>query len=1217
VLAETDAERRVWDLLTRDFYWELPADFAVKLYGGADSPGGETKLQLFEVAVAAIFARLRPEYEWYVTPNRPDGGLDFVGRHGFLEDEALGIAAAITVGGQCKKRSRVDDIVGEVAGSLARMASTINPTFFVVALSARLNRDRVEDAREILERTHQRHCHILDREQIEGLIHEHLTAVDRLLRRGLGDDEVREVLEYFESNRGARPSVTLDVAAPDRVLGGVPFNVTLTVRSLTAGARGSRLWWRPSSGVDLEADPVALIAPMGADAPSGVELASHDASDDLMRVRLSIELVTYAVGSVGLGEVLVGDADGTIETADQLVLGTVQVAENVRPRFFERPFRAGLMRVAQQYDRALARGSAAIGVVGAGGSGKSRLCEEFSLQQRRRGARVISARQAKTLNDPQRILVDLFHGLVPESVSGSDPEERVIVAIGRFDSALADRAASAIRSIFGAGDGTSGGATEQSVLSSLLLLIVAHGRRAPLIVHLQDLHWCTADVLLLLERLAWQLDQVHSAPGVGPRSPETGVLFIFEGRVRERQELGTDGWDSEPFEAFLRKLDCPAVRCSSFAPDDGLEFIRRLFEDRYSAGRLVSDELLDLQRQLTGQIDKAAGGNPFHSLEQVQLLKERRVLGQNPQTGLLYLVQPAPTGSLLPDSVFEAIQLRWRYLKARAPDLALLVWAAALLEDRVPAPLFHRLWRELAPDVSLGEVDATDIIWTGGSSDHELVFRHENYFRSIRRFEVSTDQRLRVVEIYSAWFDGAEIRDPADQFRWARVLLELPEPAVARARMLLESALRDARRGGDVRLARRISATSLDLAWSEDARSPVATDTFLARCDDELLLIRELLGSDRFQAKNRLAGVRSRLARRLADDAAQSLQTLVQLQRRQLAAEVLHSQILFNDRQPAMASEVSARAVAGIRALRGERPAGDDLDWETLEMQALHSQAVALALSGEIEDALRTAQDAVEIARRSTSPSSHDVLSTYANILLARDPAASEAILRTCLADVGATSSLNDARDAIEINLGMALVLRAYQSEAQDERTRRMLGEARERLMRVFTSSFQIGRYPNAAAAALMLGIVSALQADGADVSWFAQAVAAASRGHKMETLWRAHVNLAVALHQKERKVTQTTRDHARAAVEIMEESLSAYSTPDRSARFDLVRVPLAQAVRILLIAKDETGTAALVRYPGLRPSFQDTQAGVLRDDRGAYRSHEWLRIGNDDYVIY
>jgi hypothetical protein len=1219
VSVETEAERRVWDLLTRDFVWRAPVAFGVKVFGGSGAPAGPTRLQIFEVAVAAVFARLRPDYDWYVTPNRPDGGLDFVGRQLFLEDEALGIAAAITVGGQCKKRSHVNDIVAEVAGSLARMAATINPTFFVVALSARLTRRRVEAARGILERTHQRHCHILDRRQIEGLLREHLVAIDELLRESLSDSEVRDVLRYFESHREHAPWHSVTVAAAERVLAGVPFRVTLTVRSSIVSAQEPRLWWRPSRTTETDAQAVTLIGPIGADGPMGVVLVSDHTADDPMQAQCSIEFVTYSIGRVDLGEVLVGmTADGAADAADRIQLGWVQVVETMRPRFFERPFRAGLMRLSQEYERALARGAASIAVVGAGGSGKSRMCEEFSLERRRRGSAVASGRQAKTLDDPNRVLAELFFSLAAEDIALTDPAERVIRTVSRYDHVLAERAAPTIRSIFGTSDRMSGAVTEQSILSTLLLLIMARGRRAPLIVHLQDLHWCTADVLLLLGRLVWQLELLVSGSGTSRRYPDSGILFIFEGRVHESQGLGGDAWTSEPFEAFLQKLGCTRVSCSSFEPEDGLEFTRRLFEDRYSARRVVSKDLLELQSLLIERIYRTAGGNPFHSLEQVQLLKERRVLGQNPETGLLYMIRPEPTQPVLPDSVFESIQLRWQYLKERAPQLAILLWAAALLEDRIRVPLFRRLWREIAPDVSLGDVDATDLLWTGDGEEGEVVFRHENYFQSLRRFEVSPRDRERVVKVYSDWFDELPRLSPADRFMWARALLEMPAPNVARVRALLSTALQGARRRGDLRLARQISSASLDLAWSEDARSPVSVSAFLRRCDDELELSRDLLGNDLFRAARRLDGLRNRLRVRLSSGQVRSGRTLERLQRRQLTAEVLRSQVFFNDRQPAMASEIAARAVHGVRALRPAAASEEAGAWETLEMEALHTQAVALALSGEIRAALRTSERAVEIARGSSSPLSHNVISTYANILLARDPVTSELILRQCLADLVATAAPSEASNPIEINLSMALVLEVYGLARGDaNHARSMLAEASDLLTRVFAGSFRLGHYPDAGAAALMLGIVSLLSEDEAEVSWFAQAVAAAARGRQMETLWRAHINLATALYRREEGLIPSVRDHASAALDIMEETLSPYPQPDRSARFGLMRVPLAHAVSFLILAADEAGLAALERYPALRTCFRDPRAGLLREDRGGYQSHEWLRVGHGDYVIY
>ena len=1153
---------------------------------------------MFEVAVAAIFARLRPDYEWYVTPNLPDGGSDFIGEQQFLMDEVLGIAAAITIGGQCKKRSRVDNVAQEIAGSLVNMVTTINPTLFIVALSARLTEKRVTEARARVERAFQRHCHILDRTQIEGLFDKHRPVVDEILREALSVEEISEVHEHLGVSGLKESRQAVIVTPPKSVLAGVPFTVNIDFQSLSLSVPGSQLRWRPGATVEGEADRISLVGPAGADGSGGSELAPDGTSEDLIRARCSLELLTHAVGDVDLGEIVITSPREDESAVGWTPLGTVRAIENLRPRFFEQPFRGALSRLEHEYERALANGVASIGVVGVGGSGKSRLSEEFALKKRRGGGEVVVAKQTKTLDDPQRILADLLLGLPVEAPSLEDPAERVIQAVERYDAALARRAEPAIRAVFGFEGSGASAADEQHLLSTLLLLLAVRGKSSPLIVHLQELHWCSNDVLLLLERLIWQLGRVLPGSDVPGQGPNRGILFILEGRIRERQRFD-GGWDSEPFEALLQKLDCPKIICS-FDPDQGLEFIRRLFEDRYSAHRRINLDMLEIQGHLVKRIHRVAGGNPFHSLEQLQFLKEQRIVGQNPVTGFIYLIQPAPGDTQLPDSVFEAIRLRWMHMKSRTPELALLIWAAGLIEDRVPTPLFRRLLVGLAPHISLSDVDATEMLWSGGGKEDEVSFRHENYFESIRRFEMAIEDRERVVNIYCEWFAEADRSDrPVDRYRWALALLQLPVPEEAGAEELMRSALRDAQRRGDARLAHRISAASLNLMWKRDSDSPIRINTFLSRAEEELVLTTELLGDgDRSQAERRLDRLSDRLDRRLRGGRGRSPRTIGELCRLRLTADVRRSQILFNDRKPVEAAELAANVV---RDIRGQRSA-EELDegaWEELEMEALHSKAVALAISGEIEPSLTTSAQAVEIAKHSPSALARHVVSTFANILMSRDPEKSEAILRRCIDELGDRPNATEARVSAQINLGMALVLRVHRLDPEaDTAGEALLDEARGILRSVFSHAFQLGRYPDAGAASLMLGIIDEIRGGHNAVSWFAQAVAAAARGRQMETLWRAHINLATAMYRSGDALAESDiRDHAAAALEILEESLFFYPEPDHSARFEFVRISLAQAVRFLQAAGDDAGQAVVDRYPTLRSSFVDLKLKTLRNE--------------------
>ncbi|MGE5281790.1 MAG: AAA family ATPase [Chloroflexota bacterium] len=1207
---ETPAEQRAWELLIENFRWDPPEDLGITVRRQGDAPKGPAYLQIFEAAITATFARLRPDYEWQVTPLSGDGGVDFVGTQSFLTHDAYGIAAAITVGGQCKKHQNYSGLVHhDIFGPLSDMAETISPTFFVVAFSAHVSEQQVETARQRVEKFLQRDCHILDRPQVEGLLVDHLPVLEQVLAASdLDQHQVQEIRDYFSTLPRAGRARVVAVETPEDARAGESFSVEVKVRSSAAAA--TRLRWRPTRRGDGEVAPVDLVDPVEATMPEGADLAPESSTDDPFLLRRLLEFRTHSVGDVELGEIRVEpSAHDEDSPAGWTELQKLRITENLKPRFFEAPFKPQLRCLMEEYRRATDRTVVSVGVVGAGGSGKSRVCEEFSMEQRRRGCSVITAKQAKSSNDPHLMLADLFLGLIGRGASYENASSSVLREIAQYDRDLAQRCEPSIRSVFAAGTQRSGAVTEEGVLSALLLLVMARARTGPLIVHLQDLHWSSADVLGLLGGLLWQLEK--TLPD-GP-SGSAGVLFILEGRTREKGSVN-EGWDSRPFEVFLQRLDCRTTVCSALDRDQGNEFVTRLFESEYAAGPPVSANLLELQKSLIAQIDQSAGSNPFHSLEQIRLLKDAGVIAQNPETGFLYLIGSQPSNLSLPDTVFATVRGRWEYMRERAPELALLVWALALLEDRVPTPLFRRLWRGLAPDVSLIDLDATDLIVTGGAEGPEVAFRHENYFHALRKFEVSSEDRERAVDIYSEWFEEIESPDPTNGFRWAQVLLERCRPETMRARRLLSSARRTARRQGDLRLARQIAIVSLDASWAEDERSRAKMATFLRFCDEELDLVLDLLGSDRTLAGDRAEALIRRIEARLSGGRIRSA-SAPKLRQRLLTAEVRRSQYLFNDHRPAKAAEVAAEAIAGVEALRSETP-DPSPEWVPLEMEALLSRAIGLALSGDIEEAQKTSTRALAIARRLRSQLAQHVVCVHAAVLMATDPLAADSILRDCIGDLDSSPDAAIIRDEAELDLSESLILRAYASNGSEAGST-MLDEAHSLLRPLFTRCFHIGQYPDAGAAALLLGVISVLRNTGDDVSWFARGVAAAARGGHMETLWRSHIDLATAMHRYGEPVGARVRDHATAAADIMEETLSHYARADASRRFDVLRSPLAQAARLLLLAEDERGAALLNRYPRLRESFASVDERLLRRELGDERHYQWLWVGEAGYMLY
>ena len=196
--------------------------------------------------VAAVFARLQPDYDWWVTPARPDGGVDFIAK-GVLTSKELGIEAAITIGGQCKKRGSVGNVVDELSSSFVKMAEAIHPTFFVAALSATVTAARIAKAKVTLERILQRHCHILDRRQLESLIGTNLVAAQPIIQKAFPRKDADLVLGYFERQARSTSAISIHVTAPSSVLAGEPFRVRLQITRSSIAENSFRLRWRPSS----------------------------------------------------------------------------------------------------------------------------------------------------------------------------------------------------------------------------------------------------------------------------------------------------------------------------------------------------------------------------------------------------------------------------------------------------------------------------------------------------------------------------------------------------------------------------------------------------------------------------------------------------------------------------------------------------------------------------------------------------------------------------------------------------------------------------------------------------------------------------------------------------------------------------------------------------------------------------------------------------------
>ena len=314
------------------------------------------------------------------------------------------------------------------------------------------------------------------------------------------------------------------------------------------------------------------------------------------------------------------------------------------------------------------------------------------------------------------------------------------------------------------------------------------------------------------------------------------------------------------------------------------------------------------------------------------------------------------------------------------------------------------------------------------------------------------------------------------------------------------------------------------------------------------------------------------------------------------------------------------RTLAAFDSQRKSTPYPKSPLLRQVELNICVTRLVALALAGDIETSLKVGRRAVKLAKEKdgtlTQESISDAISTYANVLLAQDPDEAATILRKLHPQLKDIANVHSSKLNSEITLAMSLIVIAHRDYAiKPAESGTMFAEALAFLHPLFIRANEHSRFAEAAASALLIGLIHALEGTTEDFEWFTQAVNAAIQAGQLETLWRAHLNLASALHRQQYDL-QKVREHAHAAYVLLDASLSTYPHPEDSPRFNLVRIPLAHAIRFLVEAGDVAGAQALADFPTIKNCFAEKGAS-LREDRGGFSSHEWLRVKDYDFILY
>jgi DNA-binding CsgD family transcriptional regulator len=480
--------------------------------------------------------------------------------------------------------------------------------------------------------------------------------------------------------------------------------------------------------------------------------------------------------------------------------------------------------------RAKSEGGRVAFIAGEPGSGKSRLVRELAEEVADGGATILYGACDAVIATPYRPFVEALDHLVRRT-DPRDLRRAIGTAGGELSRLLPDldqRVGELPAPLAADAD------TERHRLHTAVTdLLAGIGRRSPVLLVVEDLHWADAPTLLLVRHL------VRSCPDV-----RTLLLATFRDTETDANE-----WLSETLADVSRSEGVVRIRLSGLSAEDVADFVRR------TTGAEAGHELRDAIGVLTG-------GNAFLLTELWRELVETEALMVS--GGAFHLARPLETLGT-PESVREVVSQR---LSRLAPGTTKVLELAA-----VAGPRFDLAVLRHAAPVREGELlDAIDEGLRSGMIEQVSArglsyrFTHELVRRALYdRIAASrrADLHLAVgqaLEAESGSPRGRLLADLAHHFAAAAPVggaaraveynLRAAEAATAslafsEAAEQLQTALE---LGIDDQWRRAEAALALGTACHQAGRLPEALDAFtqtaqLAReLDDAGLLVRAAIG---------------------------------------------------------------------------------------------------------------------------------------------------------------------------------------------------------------------------------------------------------------------------------------------------------------------------------------------------------------------------------------
>jgi hypothetical protein len=1114
------------------------------------------KYQLFEVVFTKLVSLINTSAKWKVTPIQGDNGIDFFGEQHIFELKEMELSASIKIGGQCKRRGFPEDPVKSLSGDIVYMLNELNPVYVIIGFAGEVSELNAERTVKIFTERFQRPFYLFSIKEIDFLIRRFFTQIKPIIVDGLSAPDAKQLIDHFETSQPTKTTFELKYSVDKRetCLTGDPFRVVVQVESSLFLSQKMKFWWR-RPGYD-DKHNIILIRPAGADSDSGIDIIPHEG----LRACIELKFVSYVIGSQDLGEIVVFSEEEIMTT---IPLGIVKQEDDYKPRFYWGAFESERIVFTDLINKVFAGSVKTMAINGEGGSGKSRLCFELGTFAEQNGAEFFAIAHVKNYERPYKILGDLLLALIPDyNQEVESPYLFVKKRLGYLNQELAQNVSSTLSLLFDYVSEDQEKVFEmERFIQCLIVLSLNTLREKKLVIHFSDLHWCHSSILTIISEYITRLKKFSS-------SYQTKILFLFEGRYHEKSialSKSAYEYDTVTFEEFVDRFCDENILIKPLSQENSLHFLENLFENRQSNFSRVSTELIPHQSRLIQEILKYGAGNPFHMIEQIKLLINKNIVIKNERTGLLFLINQIDRNYEVPKKVEDLIAARFEFISANKKSIANLLFCLTLISDEINYDLFCKLKAGLAPEMSMQAIRDFEIVRIPFSKSGIIKFRHENYYSVIRNLDFSPSIVDKGAGIYYEWYDNLKNQTADVLFHKSLILLQTSrlQSDVEKIYELLEDSYNLAQKNFQEQLCQRIIAHVLQV--SEMIHYESDEDAIINKMKWKQKLANILLHTGNWIDASRLLEESLTLVNKidLSDSRnKEDLEYAAYLNITQLANSYINQ--LKTHKSIGILEEHMDYISGKLLLMKAESPQSER--WWELVITANNRLGVAYWHDGNYSLALEVLKEALQTAR-SYRRLKHE-LNIYEPVTLMDSGA-----VKLHFNPSEALTEMDAAIDILkQINVSprygiLAETTRLMGQFFRDTLANKLSGKAIiyiKKLETLYLGARKHNYNQEQSAAGLVIGIIYAYLKSPKSRTYFMEVINTCYNHNLLETLWKAHLNLAQSEMERKDGDIEAAALHARYAEETILRDLLNRSSDERRFRLtNHLRIPIVQIMRI------------------------------------------------------